>query len=349
MRTTTTTANTNTNKSNDKALFRELLSVTATSNKSSDSRVVPQAPPMPSRVLHKNDQGETNAAATVLRQLHRIVCNQAWSLRHVPEPIVKQRICVMNATNTAKTSATTNTQKKTKKTVQCASASRPFPFRHVEPVVKQVAVVGVREAWMRLSLRAIERSEFKLKSSKKTRVVSTPVVGVRDAWLKLALRAITRQEFTLKPSKTRETHLCVVVVDGKSKKNKSIVLPTVPMQLNHVNTRVRTTPVVGVRDGWMRLSLRAISRGEFELNHVPEPRVTRAVAVVVKGNDETSASKKKADEKKSNAAILRRNASLLTTIANSDTATATETFEAVRLFEALDAKARKLVIELLRL
>ena len=340
----------NTIKSNDncKALFRELLSVTATSNKTTnDSRVIPQAPPMPSGLVHKTDQREPNAAATVLRQLHRIVCNQAWSLRHVPEPIVKHRICVTNATTSDKAAATT---KKKNKPVQCTSASRPFPFRHVEPVVKRSTVVGVREAWMRLSLRAIERREFQLKSSTKTRVTSTPVVGVRDAWLKLALRAITRQEFTLKPSKTRETHLCVVVVaavdENKSKKNTKIVLPTVPIQLNHVNTRVRTTPVVGVCEGWMRLSLRAIVRGEFELNHVPEPRVARAVVVMAKNNDAT---KKTNGELKSNAAILRRNAALLTTIANSDAAIAKETFEAVRMFEALDEKARKLVIELLRL
>ena len=347
MRISTTTTTT---KPDNKALFRELLSVTATSNKSTtDSRVIPQAPPMPSRVLHKTDRRESNAAATVLRQLHRIVCNQAWSLRHVPEPIVKHRICVVNATSKgAKTSAATT--KKNKPAVQCTSAERPFPFRHVEPVVKQSTVVGVREAWMRLSLRAIERREFELKANKQTRVVTTPVVGVRDAWLKLALRAITRQEFTLKPSKTRETHLCVVLHavdnDAKNKKNKKIVLPTTPVQLNHVNTRVRTTPVVGVRDGWMRLSLRAIVRGEFELKHVPEPRVTCEIVVVTKNNKNNN------DDdatKKNNAVVLRRNAELLTTIANSDAETAKDTFEAVRLFEALDEKARKLVVELLRL
>jgi hypothetical protein len=80
------------------------------------------------------------------------------------------------------------------------------------------------------------------------------------------------------------------------------------LQLNHVQTRVTTTPIVGVRDGWTRLALRAISRSEFSLKPAPETRVTHAVVVLADN-------KKPASE--SNAAILRRNAPLLAQLVKS--------------------------------
>jgi hypothetical protein len=92
-------------------------------------------------------------SAALLRQLHRIVCNQAWSLRHVQEPVVEHRIVVGAKKQQQQ-------QPQPKKKVMCASTTRQFPFRHVEPRVKTSPVVGVREAWSRLTLRAISRGEF---------------------------------------------------------------------------------------------------------------------------------------------------------------------------------------------
>ncbi len=266
------TNNAKVSANNKKSLFDELLSVTAPHKSTS----IPQAPPMPSKVSAVKD-ARAEKAATLLRQLHRVVCNQSWSLRHVEQPVVKQQV-----------------------------------------------VVGVREACMRLTLRAIARSEFKLKPTK-TRVTLRPVVG--DAPMRAALRAIARQEFTLKPTKTRETRRCVVINAKKSK----FVLPATSVQLNHVNTRVIDKAVVGVRETWTRLALRAIERGEYELKHVAEPtRVTHAVVVREKSPS-------------SNAELLRRNAAVLTKIAESGA----DVFAAIRLFEGLDDNARKLVVELL--
>jgi hypothetical protein len=271
--------NTNNAQSNrTKQLFNELKSVTE-SRKAAGEPICP--PPMPARAAAKvaPAPAETNGAA-LLRQLHRIVCNQAWSLRHVQEPVVQHRIVVGAK---AKQPATRATKK-----VMCASAAREFPFRHVEPRVKTSPVVGVREAWSRLTMRAISRGEFELKSRKSARPLAA-------------------------------------------------IIPTGPVQLNHVQTRVTTTPIVGVRDGWTRLALRAISRSEFSLKPAPETRVTNAVVVL--------ATDKKKPASESNAAILRRNAPLLAQLANSGA----DAFEAVRLFASLDENSRKLVVALLNL
>jgi hypothetical protein len=270
-----TNSNNNALSSNKKQLFEELMKATQ-SRKSQP--VCP--PPMPARAAAKvaPAPAETQSAA-LLRQLHRIVCNQAWSLRHVQEPVVQHRIVVGAANKKA--------ANKTKK-VMCASATRQFPFRHVEPRVKTSPVVGVREAWSRLTMRAISRGEFELKSRKSARPLAA-------------------------------------------------IIPTGPVQLNHVQTRVTTTPIVGVRDGWTRLALRAISRSEFSLKPAPETRVTNAVVVL--------ATDKKKPASESNAAILRRNAPLLAQLANSGA----DAFEAVRLFASLDENSRKLVVALLNL
>jgi hypothetical protein len=272
-----------------KQLFNELKSVTE-SRKAAAEPICP--PPMPARAAAKvaPAPAETKGAA-LLRQLHRIVCNQAWSLRHVQEPVVQHRIVV---------GAKKANEARAAKKVMCASATRQFPFRHVEPRVK-----------------------------------TSPVVGVREAWSRLTLRAISRGEFTLKPTKTRVAPRGFVVMADKTGKVAQMI-PKVPVQLNHVQTRVTTTPVVGVRDSWTRLALRAISRSEFSLKPAPETRVTHTVVVLADN-------KKAASE--SNAAILRRNAPLLAQLANGGA----DAFEAVRLFASLDENARKLVVDLLKL
>jgi hypothetical protein len=266
--------------SNKKQLFQELMN--ATQSRKSEPMC---PPPMPARAAAKVAPVAAEAkSATLLRQLHRIVCNQAWSLRHVQEPVVEHRI-VVGAKKQQQ-----QQQKKQQKKVMCASTTRQFPFRHVEPRVK-----------------------------------TSPVVGVREAWARLTLRAISRGEFELKP------------VGAESKARKvAAMIPKGPLQLNHVQTRVTTTPIVGVRDGWTRLALRAISRSEFSLKPAPETRVTHAVVVV-------AADKKPSSE--SNAAILRRNAPLLAQLVKSGP----DAFEAVRLFATLDENSRNLVIALLKL
>jgi hypothetical protein len=264
---------------NKKQLFQELMN--ATQSRKSEP-ICP--PPMPARAAAKVAPVAAEAkSATLLRQLHRIVCNQAWSLRHVQEPVVEHRIVV---------GAKKQQQQQQKKVkVMCASTTRQFPFRHVEPRVK-----------------------------------TSPVVGVREAWARLTLRAISRGEFELKP------------VGAESKARKvAAMIPKGPVQLNHVQTRITTTPIVGVRDGWTRLALRAISRSEFSLKPAPETRVTHAVVVV--------AAEKKALSSESNAAILRRHAPLLAQVAKGGA----DAFEAVRLFAALDENSRNLVIALLKL
>jgi hypothetical protein len=284
--------NTNNAQSNrTKQLFNELKSVTE-SRKAAGEPICP--PPMPARAAAKvaPAPAETNGAA-LLRQLHRIVCNQAWSLRHVQEPVVQHRIVVGAK---AKQPATRATKK-----VMCASAAREFPFRHVEPRVK-----------------------------------TSPVVGVREAWSRLTLRAISRGEYTLKPTKTRVAPRGFVVMADKSAGKVAAMIPKGPVQLNHVQTRVTTTPIVGVRDGWTSLALRAISRSEFSLKPAPETRITHTIVVLADN-------KKPASE--SNAAILRRNAPLLAQLANGGA----DAFEAVRLFASLDENARKLVVDLLKL
>jgi hypothetical protein len=257
-------------------------------------------------------------SVALLNQIHRIVCNQSWSLRHVAEPVVQHRI-VVGSTK--------------KPVVQCASTSRPFPFRHVEPRVKNNVVVGVRDACVRLSLRAIQRGETAKLKPTKTRVSTSPVVGVRDAHLRLSLRAISRSEFTLKRVETRVTRTVVVLADPP-KSVFATLLPKKPVQLNHVQPRVNTTPIVGVRDAFHRLALRAIERGEFSLKSTPETRISRT-AVVVR------------EQKRScgNAALLRRHAAILSQLAAADD----DAFEAVRIFRDLDAKARSVVVELLKL
>jgi hypothetical protein len=286
-----------------KQLFNELKSVTDSlkSNQQQSSEPV-CPPPMPARAPAKVAPVPAEAkSAALLRQLHRIVCNQSWSLRHVQEPVVQHRILVVNSG--AKKSSAQSAPARPAKKVMCASATRQFPFRHVEPRVKKSPVVGVREAWMRLSLRAISRSEF-----------------------------------TLKPTKTRVAPRGFVVVADK-KTSFASMIPTGPVQLNHVETRVKQSPVVGVREAWTRLALRAISRSEFSLKPTPETRVTHNI-VVMGGNDN-----KKSDASESNAAILRRNAPLLAQLANGGA----DAFEAVRLFGTLDENSRKLVIALLKL
>jgi hypothetical protein len=125
----------------------------------------------------------------------------------------------------------------------------------------------------RLSLRAIQRGETAKLKSTKTRVSTSPVVGVRDAHLRLSLRAISRSEFTLKRVETRVTRAVVVVADPP-KSVFATLLPKKPVQLNHVEPRVNTTPIVGVRDAFHRLVLRAIERGEFSLKSTPKTRIS---------------------------------------------------------------------------
>lgn len=312
MRTTTTTISSS--SPINKQLFSELLSVTRKQTS------LPPAPAMPktktTTVVREQRQQRSVA---LLNQIHRIVCNQSWSLRHVAEPAVQHRIVV---------------GAKTKPVVQCASTSRPFPFRHVEPRVKNNVVVGVRDAWMRLSLRAIQRGETPKLKPTKTRVSTSPVVGVRDAHLRLALRAISRSEFTLKRAETRVTRAVVVLADPP-KSVFATLLPKKPVQLNHVQPRVNTTPIVGVRDAFHRLALRAIERGEFALKSTPETRISRTAVVVVREQTRSCG----------NAALLRRHAAILSQLAAADD----DAFEAVRIFRDLDAKARSVVVELLKL
>jgi hypothetical protein len=306
MHTTTTTISTS--SPINKQLFSELLSVT---------RKQTSLPPAPAMPTTKTTTVQQRSVA-LLNQIHRIVCNQSWSLRHVAEPAVQHRIVV---------------GAKTKPVVQCASTSRPFPFRHVEPRVKNNVVVGVRDAWMRLSLRAIQRGETPKLKPTKTRVSTSPVVGVRDAHLRLALRAISRSEFTLKRAETRVTRAVVVLADPP-KSVFATLLPKKPVQLNHVQPRVNTTPIVGVRDAFHRLALRAIERGEFTLKSTPETRISRTTVVV---REQTRSC--------GNAALLRRHAAILSQLAAADD----DAFEAVRIFRDLDAKARSVVVELLKL
>jgi hypothetical protein len=310
----TTTSSISSSSPINKQLFSELLSVTRKQTS------LPPAPVMPktktTTVVREQRQQRSVA---LLNQIHRIVCNQSWSLRHVAEPAVQHRI-VVGCT-------------KTKPVVQCASTSRPFPFRHVEPRVKNNVVVGVRDAWMRLSLRAIQRGETPKLKPTKTRVSTSPVVGVRDAHLRLALRAISRSEFTLKRAETRVTRAVVVLADPP-KSVFATLLPKKPVQLNHVQPRVNTTPIVGVRDAFHRLALRAIERGEFALKSTPETRISRT-AVVVREQTRSCG----------NAALLRRHAAILSQLAAADD----DAFEAVRIFRDLDAKARSVVVELLKL
>jgi hypothetical protein len=304
----TTTSSTSSSSPINKQLFSELLSVTRKQTS------LPPAPAMPTTKTTTIQQ----RSVALLNQIHRIVCNQSWSLRHVAEPAVQHRIVV---------------GAKTKPVVQCASTSRPFPFRHVEPRVKNNVVVGVRDAWMRLSLRAIQRGETPKLKPTKTRVSTSPVVGVRDAHLRLALRAISRSEFTLKRAETRVTRAVVVLADPP-KSVFATLLPKKPVQLNHVQPRVNTTPIVGVRDAFHRLALRAIERGEFALKSTPETRISRT-AVVVREQTRSCG----------NAALLRRHAAILSQLAAADD----DAFEAVRIFRDLDAKARSVVVELLKL
>ena len=107
------------------------------------------------------------------------------------------------------------------------------------------------------------------------------------------------------------------------------------VQLNHVQTRVRSAPIVGVRDAALQLAQRAIVRGEFALKSTPETRVTHAVVV----QPTTTAAPA------SRAALFRRHAALLAQLAGADS----DAFEAVRAFEALDQKTRSIVVELLAL
>lgn len=294
--------NTVANAAAKKQLFNELKSVTdSLKSKQQQSSEPVCPPPMPARAPAKVAPTPAEAkSAALLRQLHRIVCNQSWSLRHVQEPVVKHRIMVVNGGSAAKKATA---PARAAKKVMCASATRQFPFRHVEPRVKQSPVVGVREAWMRLSLRAISRSEF-----------------------------------SLKPAKTRVAPSGFVVMAG-NKPSFASMIPTGPVQLNHVETRVKQSPVVGVREAWTRLALRAISRSEFSLKPTPETRVTHNIVVL--GGD----NKKSIASNESNAAILRRNAPLLAQLANGGA----DAFEAVRLFGTLDENSRKLVLALLKL
>jgi hypothetical protein len=294
----TTTSSTSSSSPINKQLFSELLSVTRKQTS------LPPAPVMPTTKTTTvvREQRQQRSVA-LLNQIHRIVCNQSWSLRHVAEPAVQHRIVV---------------GAKTKPVVQCATTSRPFPFRHVEPRVKNNVVVGVRDAWMRLSLRAIQRGETPKLKPTKTRVSTSPVVGVRDAHLRLALRAISRSEFTLKRAETRVTRAVVVLADPP-KSVFATLLPKKPVQLNHVQPRVNTTPIVG---------------GEFALKSTPETRISRT-AVVVREQTRSCG----------NAALLRRHAAILSQLAAADD----DAFEAVRIFRDLDAKARSVVVELLKL
>jgi hypothetical protein len=173
----------------------------------------------------------------------------------------------------------------------------------------------------------------KLKPTK-TRVSTSPVVGVRDAHLRLSLRAISRSEFTLKRVETRVTRTVEIVLADPPKSVFATLLPKKPVQLNHAQPRVTKTPIVGVRDAFHRLALRAIERGEFSLKSTPETRISRT-AVVVR------------EQKRScgNAALLRRHAAILSQLAAADD----DAFEAVRIFRDLDAKARSVVMELLKL
>jgi len=201
--------------------------------------------------------------------------------------------------------------------------------------VKHGVVVGVREACMRLTLRAIRLGEIGKLKPTKTRVTTTAVAGVREAHMRLSLRAVRRGEFTLKACKTRESRGVVVVVAPRKLKAKlASIVPTVPVQLNHVQPRVTTTPVVGVKDAVMRLALRSIRLGEFELKAVRAARETHDIVV-----------REAAATKTNNAAIMRRHAALLSTLANAGP----DAFEAVRVFGALDDKSRALVIELLEM
>ena len=190
MRTITSTTTASSSPIN-KQLFSELLSVTRKQSS------LPPAPVMPTTTTTVLREQRQQRSVALLNQIHRIVCNQSWSLRHVAEPVVQHRIVVGSK----------------KLVVQCASTSRPFPFRHVEPRVKNNVVVGVRDACMRLSLRAIQRGETPKLKPTKTRVSTSPVVGVRDAHLRLSLRAISRSEFTLKRVETRVTRAVVVLAD----------------------------------------------------------------------------------------------------------------------------------------
>lgn len=294
------TNNTVANAAAKKQLFNELKSVTDSlksqqQQQQSSQPVCP--PPMPASAPAKvAPMPYEDKSDALLRQLHRIVCNRSWSLRHVQEPVVQHRILVVNGG--AKQSST---PARAAKKVMCTSATRQFPFRHVEPRVKQSPIVGVREAWMRLSLRAISRSEF-----------------------------------SLKPAKTRVAPSGFVVMANKP--SFASMIPTGPVQLNHVVTRVKQSPVVGVREAWSRLALRAISRSEFSLKPTPETRITHKVVVL--GGD----NKKSIATGESNAAILRRNAPLLAQLANGGA----DAFEAVRLFGTLDENSRKLVLALLK-
>jgi hypothetical protein len=306
----------------NKQLLTELLNVTRNQQQQQQQQsvTVPQPPAMPGQ----------HRSVSLLTQIHRIVCNQSWTLRHVPEPAVQHRIVVAATTKVAKP--------KKQIVVQCASSTRPFPFRHVEPRVKNNVVVGVRDAWMRLSLRAIQRGETPKLKSTKTRLSTSPVVGVRDAHMRLSLRAISRSEFVLKPAKTRVTRDVVVLADPP-KSVFATLLPKKPVQLNHVQTRVKTTPIVGVRDAFHRLAFRAIQRGEFSLKPTPETRITNAIVVNCDGDN------KKNKKSSSNAAVLRRHAALLAQLATADD----DAFEAVRIFQELDAKTRSMILELLKL
>ena len=288
-----------TSSSPSNPLFRELLSATRQ-----------QTPAKP--VIASNP----------LVHLHRLVCNQAWSLRHVPEPVVQHRIVVA--------------PRRTKPLrVQCVSATRPFPFRHVDPRVKHAVVVGVRDACMQLSLRAIQRGEMPTLKPSHTRLTSTPIVGVRDAYTRLTLHAIARSHYSLRPAATRVTRH-VVVLAAPPKSVFATLLPTTPVQLNHVQPRVSTTPIVGVRDAFHRLAMHAIVRRDYALKATPDTRITSAVVVVVPSD---------APKKPSNAALLRRHAPLLLSLLDADA----DAFEAVRLFQSLDATTRAMIVDLLKL
>ena len=303
-------------------LFAELLSVT---HKAAAAAAVPVPPPPPSaaaQIAPTAADRREQMSATLLRQVHRVVCNQAWSLRHVPEPVVQHRIVVPPTLRRAAPAK--------KIAVLCASASRPFPFRHVDTRVKHGVVVGVRDACMRLTLRAIQRGELPALKVTTTRVAAAPVVGVREAWTQLTLRAIRRSEFTLKPATTRVSRGVVVLAAATAPK-KSWPKASEQVQLNHVQTRVRTAPIVGVRDAVLQVAQRAIVRGEFALKPTPETRVTHAVVVQPKNA--------------SRAALFRRHAALLAQLAGAGS----DAFEAVRAFEALDQKTRSIVVELLGL